>query len=138
MLQFNSKKRITVDQALKHEYFKSLYKESQIIECKTPFKFDWEKTELDEARIQDLMWEEIYQFRFYLKEEREKRLKDGSIPDFKTLKAQQVKLSSSQQKPSTQPTVGDGRTRGASKGGEKTSVISEPIADEPEVGPGKK
>jgi len=138
MLQFNSKKRITVDQALKHEYFKSLYKESQIIECKTPFKFDWEKTELDEARIQDLMWEEIYQFRFYLKEERKKRLKDGSIPDFKTLKAQQVKLSSSQQKPSTQPTVGDGRTRGASKGGEKTSVISEPIADEPEVGPGKK
>jgi mitogen-activated protein kinase 1/3 len=138
MLQFNSRKRITVDQALKHEYFKSLYKESQIIECKTPFKFDWEKTELDEARIQDLMWEEIYQFRGYLKEEREKRLRDGSIPDFKTLKAQQVKLSSAQTKTSTQPTVGDGRSRGASKGGEKTSVISEPIADEPEVGPGKK
>jgi len=137
MLQFNSKKRITVDQALKHEYFKSLYKESQIIECKTQFKFDWEKTELDEARIQELMWEEIYQFRPYLKEERDKRLKDGSIPDFKTLKAQQQKLASSTSKGPAQP-IGDNRSRGASKGGEKASNISEPIADEPEVGPSKK
>jgi len=95
------------------------------------------KTELDEARIQDLMWEEIYQFRPYLKEERDKRLKDGSIPDFKTLKAQQLKLSSSTSKTPSQPTIGDNRSRGASKG-EKTCVISEPIADEPEVGPSKK
>jgi len=34
LLQFNPKKRITVDNALKHEYFKSLYKENQILECK--------------------------------------------------------------------------------------------------------
>jgi len=135
MLQFNSKKRITVDQALKHEYFKSLYKESQIVECKTPFKFDWEKTELDEARIQDLMWDEIYQFRGYLREERERRLKDGTIPDFKTLKAQQAKLAAT--KTISPPTASDSRSRGTSKS-EKTSVISEPIADEPEVGPGKK
>jgi len=138
MLQFNSKKRITVDNALKHEYFKSLYKENQIIECKTAFKFDWEKTELDEARIQDLMWEEIYQFRSSLQEEREKRLKDGSIPDFKTLKAQQPKLlSSTTSKGPAQPIPTDTRSRSSSKG-EKTSVISEPIADEPEVGPSKK
>jgi len=131
MLQFNSKKRITVDQALKHEYFKSLYKESQIVECKTGFKFDWEKTELDEARIQDLMWEEIYQFRAYLREERDRRLKDGTIPDFKTLKAQQVKQAAS--KPTGTPPVTDSRGRSASKGGEKSAIISEPIADEPEV-----
>jgi len=130
-----------VDQALKHEYFKSLYKESQIIECKTPFKFDWEKTELDEARIQELMWEEIYQFRPSLKEERDKRLKDGSIPDFKTLKAQQQKLSSNTAKTAgsnSQQPQGDNRSRTASKGGDKPSIISEPIPDEAEIGPTKK
>jgi len=83
------------------------------------------------------MWEEIYQFRPYLKEERDKRLKDGSIPDFKTLKAQQQKLSSSTSKGPSQPT-GETRGRSASKGEKQPSVITEPIADEQEVGPSKK
>jgi len=84
------------------------------------------------------MWEEIYQFRSYLKEERDKRLKDGSIPDFKTLKAQQQKSSTNSKGPSQPTTGGEGRARGASKGEKQPSVISEIISDEPEVGPTKK
>jgi len=137
MLHFNPKKRITVDNALKHEYFKSLYKESQIVECKNQIQIDWEKTELDEARIQALMWEEIYHFRPSLKEEREKRLKDGSIPDFKTYKAQQQKFSSTSKGPTQQPAPGtDVRSRSSSKGDKQS--ISEPVADEPDVDPSKK
>jgi len=78
-----------VDDALKHEYFKGLTtKEGAPSECKTQVKWDWETTELDEARIQDLMWEEIYQFRSFLKEERERRLKDGTLlpPDYASLR----------------------------------------------------
>jgi len=109
-----------VDNALKHEYFKSLYEEAQSVECKNRIQIDWEKTELDEARIQSLMWEEIYHFRPSLQEEREKRLKDGSIPDFKTYKQQLA------------PFVGSGSSS------KKSSVISEPIADEPDFDPTKK
>jgi len=130
MLQFNPKKRITVDNALKHEYFKSLYKESQIVECKNQIQIDLGKTELDEARIQSLVWEEIYQFRPSLQEEREKRLKDGSIPDFKTYKATS-KSTTQQLAPGT-----DVRSRSSSKW--EKSGISEPIADEPDDDPSKK
>jgi len=126
-----------VDNALKHEYFKSLYKESQILECKNQIQIDWEKTELDEARIQSLMWEEIYHFRPSLKEEREKRLKDGSIPDFKTYKAQQQKFSSTSKGPTQQLAPGtDVRARSSSKGDK--SSISEPIADDSDADPSKK
>jgi len=80
MLQFNPKKRITVDNALKHEYFKSIYNESRIIECKNPFKFDWWlEMELTETRLQQLMWDEIYTFRPELREEREEKQKNGLI-----------------------------------------------------------
>jgi len=79
MLQFNPNKRITVDNALKHAYFKSLYKESQIIECKNPVNFDWLEMELTETRLQQLMWEEIYKVRPDLREKREEKQKNSLI-----------------------------------------------------------
>ena len=33
MLHFNPKRRITIQECLKHPYFKDLYKEDDIIEC---------------------------------------------------------------------------------------------------------
>jgi len=78
MLQFNPIKRITVDNALKHEYFKTLYNKSRIIECKNSFKFDWLE-ELTETRLQQLIWDEIYKVRPDLREEREEKQKNGLI-----------------------------------------------------------
>jgi len=143
MLHFNPKKRITVDDALRHEYFKGIHRESAITECKSLFRFDWEKSELDEARIQELMWEEIYHFRTALQEERERRLKDGSIPDFATLKLQQLSLKAKEK---------DGKDKARSRGSSKESSkekskdkakdggeISVPVPDpEPEPGVSKK
>jgi len=132
MLQFNPKKRITVDEALKHEYFKGLHRENGITQCKTLFNFDWEKTELDEARIQDLMWEEIYHFRSQIKEDRERRIKDGSIPDFKTIKDQMAAHSASKNRRSSKEKESkDKGDRGKDSGGstKKEDVISVPVPD---------
>jgi len=135
MLQFNAKKRITVDDALRHEYFKGLHREQSITQCKSVFKWDWEKTELDEARIQDLMWEEIYHFRPHIQEDREKRLQDGSIPDFKTIKAQMAAHGGGKNRRSSKEKEGKEKSdRGRDTGGgtKKEDVISVPVPD-PEI-----
>jgi len=66
MLAWNPKKRITVDEALRHKYFSKLYKASHIRECK-PFNFDWEDQPLNKDSLRELMWEEICHFRPYLR-----------------------------------------------------------------------
>jgi len=68
MLQFNPAKRISVDDALSHAYFKSLHNPKKETECKTPFNFDWEKVKFSGQVLRDLMWEEIYVFRPHLSE----------------------------------------------------------------------
>jgi len=74
LLVFNPKKRLTIDEALEHPYFKPIEKKrppKSDLECKTPFKFDWEES-LTRDKIQELMWEEIGEFRPAIREAREK------------------------------------------------------------------
>eukprot|EP00456_Euglypha_rotunda_P070017 TRINITY_DN6189_c0_g1_i20.p1 TRINITY_DN6189_c0_g1~~TRINITY_DN6189_c0_g1_i20.p1 ORF type:complete len:329 (-),score=63.97 TRINITY_DN6189_c0_g1_i20:251-1237(-) len=137
LLQFNPKKRITVDEALKHEYFKGLTtKEGAPTECKTQVKWDWESTELDEARIQDLMWDEIYQFRPFLKEEREKRLKDGTLlpPDFASLRAQhqaeRIKEKKEKEKAKADKDKDQGKKEKEKDKEKEKGVITAPVDDE--------
>jgi len=64
MLQFNPKKRITVDEALKHDYLSSLYRNEEIIECKRPCTFDFNATQLlSEDFLRDIIRKEIYEAR---------------------------------------------------------------------------
>jgi len=72
MLQFNPTKRISVDEALKHPYFKSLHNPKKEIECKVKFNFDFEKQKITGQVLRDLMWEEIYCFRPHLAEKIQK------------------------------------------------------------------
>jgi len=46
MLTFNPNKRISVNDALDHNYFKSLRLKDTEIECELPFNFDFEKMKL--------------------------------------------------------------------------------------------
>jgi hypothetical protein len=89
LLAFNPKKRISVDDALKHPYFRSLQRDvpDAVPECSVPFDFSWEKKDLNEKMIQDLMWQEIYQYRPELKEERAKGIEAGSIRPYEKPKA---------------------------------------------------
>jgi len=74
LLQFNPQKRITIDQALKHEYFASLTRNRETKTSMQERRFNWRCLEFrDEQQWQNLIWEEIYHFRPYLKERKEKR-----------------------------------------------------------------
>lgn len=66
MLVFNPKNRITVDEALKHPFFKKFYNEEVINSscvCPEPFNFEFEKLTRTKENIQDLMFQEIIKFR---------------------------------------------------------------------------
>lgn len=76
MLQFNPAKRITVDEALAHPYFKSLHNPKKEIECKDQFDFSFEKKLSDKSKLnaevlRDFMWEEIFHFRTELESQAE-------------------------------------------------------------------
>eukprot|EP00475_Leptophrys_vorax_P004206 TRINITY_DN1251_c0_g1_i1.p1 TRINITY_DN1251_c0_g1~~TRINITY_DN1251_c0_g1_i1.p1 ORF type:complete len:474 (+),score=140.17 TRINITY_DN1251_c0_g1_i1:58-1479(+) len=65
MLVFNPKNRITVDEALKHPFFKKFYNEEFINSCvcPEPFNFEFEKLTRTKENIQDLMFQEIIKYR---------------------------------------------------------------------------
>ena len=67
MLVFNPHERITVDEALAHPYFKSLHNLKSENECKVPFDFDFEKTNMTKEVLQQFMWDEIQHYRPELK-----------------------------------------------------------------------
>jgi serine/threonine protein kinase len=89
LLAFNPKKRISVADALKHPYFKSLQRDlpDQGKESCPPFDFSWEKKNLDDHRIQDLMWEEIFHYRPDLLEERKRGIESGAIHPYEKPRA---------------------------------------------------
>jgi serine/threonine protein kinase len=58
MLQFNPGKRISVNDALAHPYFKGLHDESWETECKGVFDFSFEDGQMTKPRLMRLMWEE--------------------------------------------------------------------------------
>lgn len=67
MLVFNPHERISVDEALKHPYFKSLHNTKSENICPTPFDFEFEKIEMTKEVLQDFMWAEIQHYRPELK-----------------------------------------------------------------------
>mmetsp|Transcript_33031 Transcript_33031/g.80268 ORF Transcript_33031/g.80268 Transcript_33031/m.80268 type:complete len:395 (+) Transcript_33031:166-1350(+) len=66
MLTFNPNKRISVNEALDHDYFKSLRLKQTEIECDKSFNFDFEKMKLTVENLQQCMWDEISLFRPYI------------------------------------------------------------------------
>lgn len=63
MLQFNHKKRISVDEALKHKFFANLMAEVTPTVAKSKFDFAWEDVKLTAPRIQQVAWSEIVLYR---------------------------------------------------------------------------
>jgi len=70
MLTFNPNKRISVTEALSHEYFKALHNKDTEPECKDIFDFQFEQVSMNDRNLRDLIWEEIYHFRDDLKKSR--------------------------------------------------------------------
>ena len=61
MLTYDPEERITVEDALKHEYLKALHypDDEPTTELVSPFDFDFEKYSLSKEDFKDLMYEEI-------------------------------------------------------------------------------
>jgi serine/threonine protein kinase len=63
MLQIHPKKRITVDEALKHPFMAQLHSEEDEPMAERPFDFSFEDEKLHRIRLQELIWEEVGDFR---------------------------------------------------------------------------
>ena len=61
MLTFDPEQRVTVEDALKHDYLKQLHfpDDEPTTELVSPFDFDFEKYSLSKEDFKDLMFEEI-------------------------------------------------------------------------------
>lgn len=62
MLDIHPVKRITVDEALEHQYLASLHNPSDEPVSDFHFSFDFENEDLPRERVQELIWEEIRGF----------------------------------------------------------------------------
>lgn len=65
MLEVHPKKRIGVDQALKHPFFEPLYNPDDEPESRRVFDFGFEDEKLHRNRLRQLIWEETGDFRPY-------------------------------------------------------------------------
>ncbi len=67
MLQFNPKKRISIDEALAHPYLAALHDPKIEVTCSQPWDHDFENELMDKnltkEALQEFMWDEIYKFR---------------------------------------------------------------------------
>jgi len=64
MLSIQPSKRITVEQALAHPFFKQLHSpEDEPVCSHGPFDFSFENEHLHRKRLQELIWEEVGRFR---------------------------------------------------------------------------
>ncbi|KAL7531006.1 hypothetical protein ACHAXR_003798 [Thalassiosira sp. AJA248-18] len=63
MLQIHPRKRITVEDALKHPFMAQLHSEEDEPVCDRPFDFSFEDEKLHRIRLQELIWEEVGDFR---------------------------------------------------------------------------
>ena len=58
MLHFNPKRRITIEQCLRHEYFKELFKEEDITSCKKVDEWKMEPLPSSKEALQDILYVE--------------------------------------------------------------------------------
>ena len=63
MLQVHPRKRINVIEALEHPFLKSLHSREQEHVAHAPFDFSFEDEKLHRVRLQELIWQEIGDFR---------------------------------------------------------------------------
>ena len=64
MLSIHPKKRITVEDALAHPFFRQLHSpEDEPVSDHGPFDFSFENEHLHRRRLQELIWEEVGSFR---------------------------------------------------------------------------
>jgi len=63
MLQVHPRKRINVVEALEHPFLKSLHSREHEHVAHAPFDFSFEDEELHRARLQELIWQEVGDFR---------------------------------------------------------------------------
>lgn len=76
MLVFHPKKRITIEEALKHPYMESLHNEEDEPVADKPFNFAFEDVAVKKEQLQHLIWEEIASLHpEMLKEEEERAAK---------------------------------------------------------------
>ncbi|CAN0911544.1 Mitogen-activated protein kinase 3 [Linum grandiflorum] len=62
MLTFDARKRITVEEALAHPYLAKLHDIANEPVCEKSFSFDFEKQELSEERIKEMIYREALTF----------------------------------------------------------------------------
>ena len=62
-LHIHPKKRITVDEALRHPFFSKLHCADDEPVAQKPFDFTFEDQKLNRPRLQELIWEEVSHFR---------------------------------------------------------------------------
>lgn len=80
MLVFNPNKRVSIEEALKHEYLKDLYcpEDEPIREPLNSQEFEFENENLNKEQIKDLIYEEILLYHFDdVKKNYEDKLKNG-------------------------------------------------------------
>jgi serine/threonine protein kinase len=63
MLEIRPDKRITVDQALQHPFFDALHNPADEPVSSRPFDFSFENEKLHRVRLQELIWQEVGNFR---------------------------------------------------------------------------
>ena len=63
MLQIHPRKRINVVDALKHPFFSSLHNPEDEPVSHAPFDFSFEDEKLNRVRLQELIWQEVSDFR---------------------------------------------------------------------------
>ena len=60
MLEWSPKKRISVEDAMKHEYFQELYDERDLEECKSKFTFDITEEDLKQKdKVKQMIYDDI-------------------------------------------------------------------------------
>ena len=62
MLAFNPEKRYTVEECLKHEYFKGLYNPEEEPISENQFDWSWDNFEPTKEKIQNMIYEESLQY----------------------------------------------------------------------------
>jgi len=129
MLQFNPDRRVSVDEALKHPYFKSLHNPKKEVECKDIFDFAFEKEKMTGESLRDFMWEEILQFRSELKEVVE-GLKNKERAIRKQLAAHGGAPPQAQA-PAAAAAGGGGGAPAAAAGGAPVAVVTPAVAPPP-------
>ena len=68
MLEIHPRKRITVNEALRHPFLEALHKADDEPLCNEVFAFEFEKTELSREKVQELIWEEIKEYHPHISE----------------------------------------------------------------------